>query len=105
MTTRLTDCLIKLDRALVHLNALDEAIEQWKERTTERISGSYDANTAQYIYRSHSRPVPKREWSAIIGDMLTNCRAALDYLAWQLTDCYTPGGGTTRTGISDLSHS
>ena len=97
MSDRLIGCFIKFDRALAHLEVLNDAIEGFKKSQVDRIPGKFDADRGKYVFRMEGRAVPKREWSGVIGDVLHNFRATLDYLAWELVDSHTPGGGTGKT--------
>jgi len=97
MADRLVGCLIKFDRALTHLEILKESIKGFKEAQTNRYPGKFDPDSGQYVFRVEARPIPKIEWGGLIGDVLHNLRASLDYLAWELVDCHSPGQGNGRT--------
>ena len=97
MSDRLIGCRIRFNRALEHLRVLDEAIESFKETQVSRIPGKFDQDSGNYLFQMEGRAVPKREWSALIGDVLHNLRATLDYLAWELVDSHSPGQGTSGT--------
>src|SRR2546425_10696749 len=66
----LGDLLVKY-RDFMNLNPFGVVVER-------------NPDTAERIWRARvSRPVPET-WSFLVGDIVHNLRAALDYLAWEL---------------------
>lgn len=62
-----------------------------------RLVRSDEGVPPSVVFRAHGMPRLSPEWSAIVGDILTNLRAALDHLAWQLLilDGQEPGRSTS----------
>ncbi len=91
----LTGAYAKLNRAKHHLDDFNAAGMQWlADNFADRpppIAKRFEASDADpavgvFVYFIDTRPLPTPpiELSLIFGDALTNFRAALDYLAWQL---------------------
>lgn len=79
MSHPLDDAYAKLDRAGEHLQSLQHEIRRFDERRPYKISGEADANSGEYVLRIKPEE-PDKRISAIIGDILSNLRPALDYL-------------------------
>jgi hypothetical protein len=80
-------CWHKLDRAKKHVDELKRDIRAWGDRQTEpiyRISKEFHAHPDHFRFTVDSVASFPTEWNLIIGDALTNFRAALDYLAHDL---------------------
>jgi hypothetical protein len=78
----------KLRRAEHHCDDLREKIDQWvasRSQTPLPFTGAFENAQSRFVYRigDFVRDLPA-DWPLIIGDALTNYRAALDYLAWGL---------------------
>lgn len=56
-----------------------------------------DGDPHRCLIRVWNVPVIGRDWALLMGDVLTNLRAALDYLAWQLVDQHGPDKPTWQT--------
>lgn len=74
---------MKLQRAKVHINALDRSIKRWFDThpgiiTTRQL----DVQGVGQIHRVD--PSTPTRWGLIAGDALTNFRASLDHIAWVL---------------------
>jgi hypothetical protein len=95
MADQLDGCFVKLARAGAHLDALRTAIEQFFGPDPEHIPGEFDLGSGHYIFRARRAIAVPLEWSAIIGDVVHNVHAALDYLAWELV---AANGKTGNTG-------
>jgi hypothetical protein len=74
------------------------AIVSFLQPNPERIEGEFDAQRSEWVYMPRRTPVVRLGWSAVIGDILSNYRSALDYIAAQLV---LSGGGqvTNRTAF------
>jgi len=75
---------VKLDRARAHANDLKRRIDPLLKPVSDSIVRDHEGDPPQYVYRVQRLPVMDPEWSAILGDFLTNMRASLDYLAHDL---------------------
>lgn len=74
----------KLGRARVHARDLKERVDFALESSRYGVLGQFNSQTSQYVYRVERLPVIDPEWGLILGDFLTNMRAALDHLYYQL---------------------
>ena len=80
-------CWHKLDRGKKHLDGLQASVGAW---TNLHIKPPYtfgkEFNRKRNLFTFHVESVEALpvEWSLIAGDVLTNFRAALDYLAHDL---------------------
>jgi hypothetical protein len=74
---------LKIERAQEHLDSLKAELDMFlgKDPYHFNVEGNEDAVTFQPII--HAAPL---RFSTIIGDVVTNSRAALDYIAWQLAN-------------------
>ncbi len=77
---------VKLDRARVHAEDLNQRLEVALDPAREFFVRESDGDPSKYVYRVDRLPVVEPEWSAILGDFLTNARASLDYLAHDLVE-------------------
>src|SRR5215472_2658850 len=86
MSHKLDGAVIKLKRARDHLQELKELLAKKIEAVSQTLTLSDDGQivTAKLGKVFHADP----ELSAIIGDCLTNLRASLDYIAWELASKY-----------------
>jgi hypothetical protein len=76
---------LKLRRADVHRRSFDELLRSFLEGEPYRISLHFDAATGWHSFVCHVRArAPEEEFALIFADMLSNLRATLDYLVWQL---------------------
>jgi hypothetical protein len=78
----------KLMRAEHHAGALQREVDTWiaaRSKTPLAFSAEFQEAQNRFAYRvaPFSQDLPS-SWPLIIGDALTNLRAALDYAAWQL---------------------
>jgi hypothetical protein len=75
----------KLTRAEAHFNAIKKAVERITKRDPDLIPGEFDRHEHRYIFRA-PRDSTEGDWlSPVIGDCVHNFRAALDYIAWELS--------------------
>jgi hypothetical protein len=79
-------CWHKLDRAKHHLDELQDRVRAWCDfHTKPPYTFRKEFNRKRNLFTFHVVSVEKVpvEWSLITGDVLTNYRAALDYLAYE----------------------
>jgi len=73
----------KLDRARVHATELKALVEE-----SLRNAGGFESRPGdrpgELVFVATGVPRIDPAWSTVLGDVLTNLRAALDHLAWQL---------------------
>jgi hypothetical protein len=78
----------RIERAGDHLEELDTTLARFVKEGSFIFRTEQDAETGEYVLRVYSQrqpPVPPPpKASAIVGDVLYNLRAALDYVVWQL---------------------
>src|SRR3990172_1324265 len=80
------DFSAKLERALVHVANLADAIQGFIDGGAYAIEIDSDSKAFEYILRGRvHKDTPSREWGLFIGDAVNNLRSALDNLIWQLT--------------------
>jgi len=94
----LDGCLTKLARAKTHLTALRGMIRSWAGPEPDRLAGEFEPATGDYIFRAVRDVAVPREVPAVIGDVVHNIFAALDYLAWELV-IVNRQTGTTQTAF------
>src|SRR4051812_542711 len=99
MAYPLDGCYAKLDRAREHLEQLRGATEAWYGTTPQRIVGEFDPATGLFTFVAPHTGGSFREWGAIIGDVVHNLRASLDYLAWELSVRHVGIAHGDRTAI------
>jgi hypothetical protein len=76
----------KFNRAIFHLRALNDELERFngREADSHRLTTEVDKETSSHYLRIQIlRPFPTL-WSLIVGDMIHNFRASLDYMMWSL---------------------
>src|SRR5947209_1002349 len=82
----LRDPFLKLDRAEVHLEGLNERIHRWLQDDPCEVKPQLNPRTGEVIvYAEPIREPPVEEWSVVIGDVVHNLRSALDQSVWALT--------------------
>jgi hypothetical protein len=87
---------LKIRRANIHINALKRSIRPFKPNTalsTKPIFGG----KAELITLDVD-PGIREQWGLIIGDIVSNLRAALDHTAWALAMTHCERTGTSLTG-------
>jgi hypothetical protein len=83
----------RLDRALYHLDSLQEEVDAWLEKHPHRtwtVIETADDGPKKYFYCQVLRKPPSH-LSVIVGSCLHNLRSALDNLAFELALAYTQG--------------
>lgn len=84
MSTPLDGVWAKLDRARLHARNLNDRLADALDPDRQSFIRQLDGHPSKYVYKIERVPPMETEWSLILGDFLTNVRAALDHLAWQL---------------------
>jgi hypothetical protein len=79
---------LKVVRAQQHLQSLDEEIGRYLDRKPYHVTLDRQGDMAVFRLVTNEDPPPCV--SAIIGDCVTNLRAALDYIAWELAAKHAP---------------
>jgi hypothetical protein len=87
----LTGARLKVDRAQMHLDALQSAALKWQGQAPEpSFVVDVEDEGRVHIVRVSGVPEVPVAWAGVLGDMLHNLRSSLDHLAWQLV---IAGGG------------
>lgn len=84
MPANLTGVYAKMDRAYFHATDLKQQLRVALDPNSHRFAAERDGQPSKQVYRIEGLPALNPEWSLILGDFLTNLRAALDHLACQL---------------------
>ncbi len=74
----------KVDRARVHIDALDRGVAAFK--ASDPFSVVFEGHTEDggNIFRFDVRSQPPPDLGLLVGDIVANLRASLDHLTWQL---------------------
>ena len=81
----LSGVLAKLDRAEEHRQEYDDLVEEFVASHPYSIYTEYDPKTGWHTVRWLAlREPPVERLGLVFGDMVSNLRATLDYLVWQL---------------------
>jgi len=80
----------RLDRALYHLESLEEELEAWRKENPYQTWSEPDDfdSTKKLLWVEVLKPPPAADLSVIIGDCIHNLRSALDNLAFELALAY-----------------
>jgi hypothetical protein len=85
----------KLDRAITHIDALDDSIKGWLDSGAYTIVEEVEPETGYQIVVPKITEEFRDEWPLLIGDAVHNMRSALDHLAYALAlkgyDTANPG--------------
>jgi len=84
ITPTLEGVYVKLARARFHARDLIARTSALVEDDGSVFRREFDGDPSKYVYWIDRIPVIERDLSAIVGDFLTNMRAALDHLYFQL---------------------
>lgn len=77
--------LAKHRQARVHLETFTQAVRTFLSETPVRTEGKLTDDHLEYVVRVYDiKPVPE-EISLLAGDVVHNCRACLDHLAWEIS--------------------
>jgi hypothetical protein len=98
MSHPLNGCLLKLDRASVHLAALGTAIGDVAGGAPDYLPGRLETPGGRYLFRTVRGRLVPLVLSALAGDVVHNLAAALDYMTWELAVAHT-GEGDSRTAF------
>ncbi len=78
---------LKFDRAIYHLNALQDSVDDWTYNSGHTQSDEIDPETDQNVVRIHfTRPPDIDSWAVLVGDCVQNMRNSLDHLAFELAE-------------------
>lgn len=83
-TVDLTGIVSKLERAQHHWFNLHEVLSPVLEHDPSHFRVEAEHAGTKLVYYPSAIPRVEAAWSVISGDCLTNLRAVLDHLAWQL---------------------
>jgi hypothetical protein len=79
---------LKVIRAQEHLDSLKAEIGMYLNNDPYEIIPNEQPKPGQYSGTIRVKVPPPLRLSAVIGDCVTNCRAALDYIVWELASHY-----------------
>src|SRR5262249_48175026 len=78
----------KLERAKFHLDTLQTEFVNWGRQQGNGghppFIKEFNAQQSYFTFRVSPEQIPPAELGLILGDFLTNARAALDHVAWEL---------------------
>jgi hypothetical protein len=97
MADKLAGCFIKLDRAQTHISSLRTEIRDFFGHKPDILPGEADLETGDCVFRAQRTIEIPLRWSAVVGDVVHNLNAALNYLVWELI---SSNGGVGTTGSS-----
>jgi hypothetical protein len=87
----------KLGRARAHVKALELAMDHFMgERKPYEVVSENDAAAGELVCKIRIYEQPPAQWSLLVGDTLQNVRAALNYLACELTTLNLGPGADLR---------
>lgn len=91
MTHPLDGARLKVVRAQEHLRKFKFQVQRYLKSDPKRISiqDNADGNVAVTLLKE-ADPPPPIILSGLIGDCVSNLRASLDYIAWELASKYSP---------------
>ncbi len=77
---------LKLDRADHHLKILNVGLREFTEGTANRIPGQFNPESKEYVFYTPEASFLRlnREWAPVMGDVIHNLYATLDYIACAL---------------------
>lgn len=84
MEHELEGCALKLQRALFHIQALNEAIKGFRQSETHGLIREDDPKTGEGVWYLDVPDHPPVTWSPVVGDILHNLHSTLDHLTWRL---------------------
>jgi hypothetical protein len=77
---------LKLDRALDHIDAAEDLVEQWLEGDDYTIDSETDTTTGLTTARAKVKAGPPPRLSVLAGDAVQNMRTALDHIVYWLAE-------------------
>ena len=84
--------LAKHRQARIHLEAFHQAMRAFLGDAPCRTEGKLSDDHMEYVFTVHDIKQVPEEISLLAGDIVHNCRACLDHLAWEISQ--SPGGDT-----------
>lgn len=98
---------LKFQRAREHVAELERRVGEFLDSMPFEVYEEEEQETGDLLYRVRVHRQPPPELSVVIGDLVHNCRTALDHLAWQLVlatavcrvrkPCFRSPGARIRT--------
>jgi len=79
--------LLKLDRALQQIQALNAEINQFRSRVNanpDPVRVEFDLEAREHVVILNVLEEPPAEWSTWVGEIIHNLRSALDHFVWEL---------------------
>lgn len=103
MSHPIDDCYVNLRRASEHFDTLHAEIVEWQKVHQAHAVISVEPFTGDELINVTNVPPLPPEWGALVGEIIYNLRAGLDYLVYELA---LQGGGNpeverTEFPISD----
>jgi hypothetical protein len=80
----------KVIRAQEHLDSLTAEIGMYLNNDMHEVIAHEQSEPGQHVWTIRVKVPPPLRLSALIGDCVTNARAALDYIVWSLAERYFP---------------
>jgi hypothetical protein len=75
---------LKINRAREHVEAVQDAVDDWLATDAYSMSREVDPETSNTVRRAQVRADPPERLSLLIGDAVHNLRAALDHAVYAL---------------------
>jgi hypothetical protein len=97
MTSRWAGIDAKLGRAQHHYDELAAMYTARFEPGPTQFDIELDGSPSKCLIRVSNLPTIDESWRLVLGDVLTNLRASLDHLAWQLVLAFAPDPPTRDT--------
>jgi hypothetical protein len=88
MTHRLDGARLKVIRAQEHLDSLRAEIGMYLHSGVDEVVSHGQDEAGEYNSTLRVKVPPPLRLSTIVGDCVTNARAALDYVVWELASRY-----------------
>ena len=79
--------LLKLDRALQQIQALNAEINHFRSRlkaNPDPVRVEFDQESLEHVVILNVNEEPPAEWSTWVGEIIHDLRSALDHFVWQL---------------------
>jgi hypothetical protein len=86
VSNRLLGVRTKLERAQEHFENLDREVADFITSQPFRVKEERSPGSHEAVGRAVVKQQPPVRWGAIVGDIVHNLRASLEYLAWQLVE-------------------
>ena len=95
------DYALKLHWADLHIDALDQSIEDWLNGDAYALVEKLDPQTVHHVLYAQIRKPVEPWWALMVGDVVHSLRSALDHLAFGLLA--TAHAGTVPAGFERVS--